>query len=262
MGDLVKLPYSKVSSILELLDRIGVLPSGFEALRVSSERAKKIVARVMNTDPFLWAMLNTEDDFRQAGFMEADFAKLVENGDALRQFLATMRETKPTPGWREENGVIYLTVTLDKPTFGDEWILRTEEKGNRVGYYAKSVLRSESFNPSVAGTYEIVILKGSTFIDRCRVTKNIRDRAKKMNLQTPMAYIACLIRETFSDKEIEAMGLWWIVTMHEPIVSGGDPRLLTADRGDGGRWLRACLGYPGSRWNREFGFAFLAPQVP
>jgi len=193
---------------------------------------------------------------RQTGETDPNEAvRLVNSGEWV--------VSKPIRSWREVDGVIYLTVTLDKPTAGDEWIPRTEKKGNRVGDYAKSVLRSKNFKSSAAGTHEIIILKGSLFEENDRITQNIRAKAKEMKLQTPNADIACLIREQFSDKEIEAMGLWWIVAMHEPIEdSDGDPSLLTASRDGGGRWLDACYGSPDHSWCRGSGFAFLAPQVP
>src|SRR3989338_3344003 len=126
---------------------------------------------------------------------------------------------QPPKRWREVNGVIYLAVTLDKSTTGEKWVTRTDKKGNRVEEtYGKPVLRSRDFTSSAAGTYEIAILKGLLFTDDDRVTQKIRDKATEMKLADPNADIACLIREQFSDKEIEEMGLWWIVTMHEPIV--------------------------------------------
>lgn len=164
--------------------------------------------------------------------------------------------------WREVDGVIYLTVTLDNPTLGDEWISRTEMKGNRAGDCVKSVLRSKKFMPSVAGTYEVAILRGLLVEDSDRTTQNIRAKAKEMNFRTPNADIACLIREQFTDEEIEAMGLSWIVTMHEPIEDAvRDPNFLTVRLNDGGRWLDVCGDYPGNKWGCETGFMFLAPQA-
>jgi hypothetical protein len=92
--------------------------------------------------------------------------------------------------------------------------------------------------------------------------KKIRAEADKRKLSKPNAELACLIREKFTDKEIEAMGLSYIVTMHELINdSVGDPALLLADRGDDGRWLRAYYGRPDGRWFRAYGFAFAVSQV-
>ncbi|MEK7192403.1 MAG: hypothetical protein AAB646_02735, partial [Patescibacteria group bacterium] len=76
------------------------------------------------------------------------------------------------------------------------------------------------------------------------------------------AELACLIREKFTDKEIEKMGLIWIVAMHEPINDyDGDPFLLNAYRLGLGRWLHACSDGPDYGWHRVFGFAFAVSQV-
>lgn len=165
------------------------------------------------------------------------------------------------PEWTEKDGVIRFSVTSDG-TIGEAWIARLENKGFRVGDYAKSVLRSKSFKPTSGVTTEIAVLKGEIFSDNDRITKNIRKEAKNRKLSTPNAEIACLIREKFSDKELEAMGLYWIVAMHEPIKdSDGAPRLLGVGRSDGGSWLRAGYGNPDGEWPRSSGFAFVVSQV-
>ena len=137
-----------------------------------------------------------------------------------------------------------------------------ESKGFRVGDYAKSVLRSKSFKPTTGVTYEIAVLKGELFSDNERITKNISKYAKNRKLTTPNAEVACLIREKFSDKELEAMGLYWIVAMHEPIKdSDGDPSLLCTNRYDYRSWLGTGYGNPDDEWYRSVGFAFVVSQV-
>lgn len=165
------------------------------------------------------------------------------------------------PKWNEKDGVIRFSITSDGTT-GEEWIGRLESNGFRVGDYAKSVLRSKSFKPTSGITYEIAVLKGELFSDNERIIKNIRKDAKNRKFTTPNAEVACLIREKYSDKELEAMGLYWIVTMHEPIKdSDGDPGLLHARRGGGGSWLNASYGRPDDEWGRSLGFAFVLSQV-
>jgi len=128
--------------------------------------------------------------------------------------------------------------------------------------YAKSVLRSSDFNPTSGVTSEIVALKGTLWNGSERTTKNIRAEAEKRGLTKPNAEVACLIREMFSDKELEAMGIWWIVTMHEPINdSDGGPILLYADRSGDGCWLSTDYGYPGHGWGDNGSFAFVVSQV-
>jgi hypothetical protein len=205
---------------------------------------------------------------REMGFtrnerMEADVQKFGCHDSVphfLRDELVVSEQIKR---WGEVDGVIYLTVTLDKPMAGNKWIPWVETKGDRAGDCAKSVLRSKKFKSSVAGTYEIVILKSSLFEDNDRTTQNIRAKADEMKLVKPNADIACLIREQFTDKEIEAMGIKWIVAMHEPIEdSAHRPRLIAVCRYGNSRWLAAYRCYPGDVWACGFGFAFFPPQVP
>ena len=196
-----------------------------------------------------------------AGQLNAIVIKLGGHDMALRFLRDELSVSEPSRSWREEDGVIYFSVTSDGTT-GEDWIKRLEGNGFRVGDYAKQVLRSSDFKPTNGVTTAVAVLKGMLFEDNDRITKKIRAEADKRKLSKPNAELACLIREKFTDEEIEAMGLWYIVAMHEPINdSGGDPRLLNAYRYDVGRWLSACFGRPGDRWFRVSGFAFAVSQV-
>ncbi len=161
--------------------------------------------------------------------------------------------------WREENDVIYFSVTSDGTT-GEDWIMRLEDNGFRIVDDAKQALRSPDFMPTnsmvVGVTIEIVVFRGALFVDNDRTADKICaevDKCKK-----PNAEVACLIREKITDEEIEAMGLQCIITMHEPIrvdVSGC-PLRLASDRRNRGRWLSACDDWPGNKFDRDDGFAF------
>ena len=195
------------------------------------------------------------------GRIEAVWNKLGGEDGVDRFLRDELSVSEPTRSWREEDGVIYFSVTSDGTT-GKDWITRLESKGFRVGDYAKQVLRSPDFKPTSGVTTEVAVLKGMLFEDNDRITKKIRAEADKRKLSKPNAELACLIREKFTDKEIEAMGLIWIVAMHEPINdSYGSPSLLTACRLGDGRWLNAYGDRPGSRWYRDYGFAFDMSQV-
>jgi hypothetical protein len=190
---------------------------------------------------------------RQTGATDPNEAvRLVNSGEWI--------VSKPIRSWREQDGVIYFSVTSDGTT-GEDWIIRLESKGFRVGDYAKQVLRSPDFKPTNGVTTEVAVLKGMLFPDKDRITKKIRVEANKRKLGKPSAELACLIRLKFADKEIEDMGLTWLIVMHEPIKDGdGGPDLLGVSRGGGGRWLDAYCGSPGDGWGRGSGFVFLAPQ--
>lgn len=182
--------------------------------------------------------------------------------DGVQRFLrGEVTISGPERAWREQDGVIYFSVTSDGTT-GEGWIKRLKGKNFRLSDYAKQLLRSDDFKPTDGVTYEIVVLKGMLFEDNDRITKKIRAEVERRGFTTPNAEVACLIREKFIDEELEAMGLWWIVTMHEPIKdSGGGPGLLGADRVADGGWLGADCGNPDGGWRREGGFAFVVSQV-
>jgi hypothetical protein len=196
-----------------------------------------------------------------AGQLNAIVKKLGGHDMALRFLRDELSVSEPTRSWREEDGVIYFSVTSDGTT-GEDWIKRLEGNGFRVGDYVKQVLRSPDFKPTNGVTTEVAVLKGMIFEDNNQITKKIRAEADKRKLAKPNAELACLIREKFTGKEIEAMGLIWIVAMHEPINdSDGVPRLLDAHRYGDGRWLHAYYDGPGNRWYRGSGFAFALSQV-
>ncbi|MFH1956553.1 MAG: hypothetical protein ABIJ28_02825 [Patescibacteria group bacterium] len=183
----------------------------------------------------------------------------IENPKNLQDVLKKVLCPFENNEWREESGVIYFSVTSDG-TSGQDWIKRLESNGFQVSDWAKSILHSLDFKPTSGVTTEIAILKGSLFSDSNRTTRNIYAEADRRNLTKPNAEVGCLIREKFSDKEIKAMGLWWIVVMHEPIKdSDGDPALLHVYRS--ARWLYASYGNPDSRWDPGNGFAFVVSQV-
>ncbi|TSC83408.1 MAG: Uncharacterized protein G01um101417_627 [Parcubacteria group bacterium Gr01-1014_17] len=196
-----------------------------------------------------------------AGQLNAIVKKLGGHDMALRFLRDELSVSEPTRSWREEDDVIYFSVTSDGTT-GEDWIKRLEGNGFRVGDYAKQVLRSPDFKPTSGVTTEVAVLKGTLFEDNDRITKKIRAEADKRKLSKPNAELACLIRLKFTDKEIEDMGLWYIVAMHEPINdSDGYPGLLGSGRDVDGQWLDAYSVLPGDGWGSGHGFAFALPQV-
>jgi hypothetical protein len=159
--------------------------------------------------------------------------------------------------WREEDGVIYFSVTSDGTT-GGGWIGRLENKGFLLGGYTKAVLRSPNFKPTNGVTTEVGIIRGSLFEDDDRVTRTIRGEAANRKFSRPRAELACLIREKLTDEDLKAMGLNCISVMHEPIKVDRDSFLLGAVR-DG--WLTTRSGEPYSKWPLGEGYAFAASEA-
>jgi len=204
-----------------------------------------------------------------AKLLEIKKQMLLRNGypfdpEKLNAFLQRAVEGKwndITPCLIGKDGIITFTLPATDGTTGKNWIPRLESKGYRLCDYAKQVLLSKDFKPTTGKVNSVTVLKGDLFSDENRVTEKIREEAKKRNLTNLNAETVCLIRENFSDEELKATGLMWLVVMHEPIKdSDGALNLLSVGRDGDGRWTSTYYGDPDGRWDRDVGFAFATAQ--
>jgi hypothetical protein len=205
--------------------------------------------------------LSTGENFRVVSLLRTGKAKLVEVTETGSE--GAVIPTAPTlTAWTiDDEGNIHFTVTSNGFT-REQWEQHFERRGRRISDYARQVLRRASEAPTNGVTYNIVVRPGKKISDSDRITKKIRAAADKKGWLKPHWEVACLIRDTFTDEQLEQMGLWYIVTMHEPIKDfDGDPSLLSSRRIDDGRWLRADYGRPDDSWDDYGGFAFAVPQV-
>ncbi len=204
------------------------------------------------------------DVLESNGWTAEDVTKLKQfkNLKGIKAILSGQAEiTFHEKKWWEENDVVYFKVTSDGTT-GQVWINRLEKQGLKVSDWAKQLLLSKDFKPTAGIVYTIAVLKGKLFTNSDRITKKIRSEAAKRKLVTPNPEVACLIREMFTDDEINSMGLSWIVTFHKPIKdSGGGLSLLSALRSDGGGWLSTSYGSPVNGWFGGGGFTFEVSQA-
>ncbi|HAQ02247.1 TPA: hypothetical protein DCZ46_01345 [Candidatus Campbellbacteria bacterium] len=165
----------------------------------------------------------------------------------------------------DPDGIIRFSVTGLGLT-GPEMEKHLVSKGHENSDYAKQILNSQDYVPCEKGkVYNLVVLPGKLFSDGERTTENIRtdgDRRNMIHGKDLPTEIGALIRLNFTNKEIEQMGLLWLVVMHEPVKdSDSGPLLFCAGRGGDGSWLNASWDGPSSLWSREFGFVFGASQV-
>lgn len=173
--------------------------------------------------------------------------------DGVKKFLGgELIVSRPIKIWTEKDGIIRFSVTSDGTT-GEEWIDRLEKKSFLLSDNAKSVLRSKNFKPTFGITYKIAVLKGQLFDENECITKNIRKEAKKRKFSIPNAEVACLVMDKFSDKELEAIRLCWIIVIE---ISSVAPSLFNAGRGGVRYWNG-----PRSEWFCGSGFAFVESQV-
>lgn len=184
------------------------------------------------------------------------FALTAQSTDSVKA-VQTAKDSTQKRWSMDADGNLVFTVTSDGTT-GPEWIARLETKCFRLGDWTKFILLSKDFKPTSGILYRLVAIKGTAFEEFELTNKNIRARAKKTKWQTPNAEVACLLRENFSDEELKAMGVWYLVAMHEPIDdSVGLPLLLNASRFGGASWLNASCAEPDDEWRGNGAFVFV-----
>jgi len=166
----------------------------------------------------------------------------------------------PSNAWTLDNeGNIHFTLTSNGFT-REQWEQYLKIRGWRMGGKARQVLRKASDAPTNGVVYNIAVRPGKLSSDSDRITRKIRAAAHNKGWVKPHWEVAGLIRDTFTDRHLEQMGLGHIVTMHEPINdSDGNPHLLYSNRYVGGRWLNASYDLFDDEWNDKGGFAFAVP---
>lgn len=205
--------------------------------------------------------LSTGENFRAVTLLRTGKAKLVEVTEMGNE--GAVIPTAPTPtAWTvDDEGNIHFTLTSNGMT-RQQWECHLEDGRFHLSDWGRNVLRRASEAPTNGVVYYIVVRPGKRISNSNRITKKIRAAARKRGRSKPHWEVACLIRDMFTDDQLEQMGLWYIVTMHKPIEdSDGGPCLLGSHRNDDGSWLRARYGRSGDYWDDGGGFAFVVPQV-
>ncbi|OGY58248.1 MAG: hypothetical protein A3H67_03970 [Candidatus Buchananbacteria bacterium RIFCSPLOWO2_02_FULL_46_11b] len=150
-------------------------------------------------------------------------------------------------------------VTTDG-RIGEQLVADIEAQGDHVGDIAKQLIHGKKFVATNGITYKLALIMGDEFKDDDRITSNIRAEAAKHGYVDPPMELALYVREMFSDEDLEQIGLWALIIMHEAVAdSDGNLSLLGLDRDVGGRSLSAFNVSPDDEWDRGFGFLFLVP---
>ena len=90
-GNLIRAPYCEITSILELLDSLGVTPDHLANLRKASHWQRTVTAAVMSGDPYLLNLLSLEIPAKRVGFTDADFKQLLGDEELMRKVLGVVR---------------------------------------------------------------------------------------------------------------------------------------------------------------------------
>ncbi len=164
------------------------------------------------------------------------------------------------PKWRDEGGTIRCSV-LSQGMTGEKWIEYFENRGGFFCNETKKVLLSPRFTPTLGVQTELAIFKSALLPPNERYTLSANEMGHMKGLVTPRIEVTFLLREKFSNKELEEMGLWWIAIMHAPVRSFKESLIsLCVDRYGDKEWISAHGAKDYDSWNSEGGFAYKIPS--
>ena len=215
------------------------------------------------------AILQVLDEERKAlGVSDEVLHRLAKpEGRALLRKLAESLVGHPLQTITKNRHGHYVITIVGRNFTGAEEISRLGATGVQVSTCAEQILKSDDYHQNHrlkdGVRYEVVIIPGME-IKGGRTTADVKAYAKRFGYAVLTAGMVPSIRLSLTNEQMEKEmgGIWYITGLHNPIKdSGGDPRVLSADRCDGGSWLHAYWDRPGHGWRDYGAFAFLVPQV-
>ncbi len=190
----------------------------------------------MNSEPMNFSGENAELD------------RLVRKLQKYEGGIEFLSGRDPNCNWCEQNVMFHFTLVSDGRS-GDEWF---EDLFKRGVYDKPAGLRADLFVPTKGVKYKITVFRlfgnQDSVLEKARAGSNDRLGTEGH----------CLMRDTFSIRELEMMGLFDIALFFHD-MEDIDP----SPRYDQSHWLRVPrTGKPGSRWGRSMGKMFVQIDFP
>ncbi len=150
---------------------------------------------------------------------------------------------------------------------GEQWITRLVSGGHKLSDWARDILSKSDYDENhrleAGKEYKVTLVFGKEIKkDKDRSTANLKAIATRelgeQSVTGLKGELALLIREKFTNTELEAMGIFYITVLHEPIIdSVGHADVLYSNRSDDVSFVIARYDGPGSQWVDVGAFAFL-----
>ncbi len=123
---------------------------------------------------------------------------------------------RPIPWTVDDSGDIHFTL-ISNGLSPQQWEKRLECRGWKYLNFGRSILKCATEPATKGVTYNIVVRRGQNIKDGDRSIQQILEDAKQRGWTVPHWEIACLIRDGFTGRHLEEMGVSSILTLHRPI---------------------------------------------
>lgn len=202
-------------------------------------------------------VIGTLPGTRLAGLSADLFHKLQSGSLSVEELALFVQRKNPFTFERNEHGHVVLTfVGLDLT--GAQEIERLVAQQYIVGDFAKSCFLStneDSYDLHhclVAGQeYKVALIPNKEIeSDSDRTTDALRKRGMEhYGYGKPLGGVIPRVREVLSDKQMEELGIFYAVALHDPIIDAvGGPNVLGASRNGGGHKVNAFWNGPNNQW--------------
>lgn len=168
--------------------------------------------------------------------------------------------SKPVEWTFDDEGNIHFTVTSNGMTC-EQWEHHLKSRRLLLDDSGPNLLRHVGGVSTNGVVYRIVVRPGSKIADRERTIPKVFAHAANKGWKIPHWEVACLISDTFSNEQVEQMGLFWITIMHKPIYLGPkhpEDQLFQFICSCGGM-LTSIYNFPHDELDSTGGFAFQVP---
>jgi hypothetical protein len=145
-----------------------------------------------------------------------------------------------------------------------EWKKRMDAAGHKVSSLAQKALLEPDYDLNhrleEGKKYMVRLLFGREIReDSKRTTSKIKSFAERKYGEHACSHLkaefAFLLRQELTNKDLEDMGIWRIVVLHEPIMAD-EPSMFRIDRFDGVSSVSVEWGNSKTKWGGGVAFAF------
>lgn len=198
----------------------------------------------------------------------SDFMDKLQGNESALWFAAFKRFLRKENPWDGATKLDRITFTVTGLGLtSEQWITRLVSGGHKLSNLARDILSKSDYDENhrleAGKEYKVTLVFGKEIKkDKDRSTANLKAIATRelgeQSVTGLKGELALLIREKFTNTELEAMGIFYITVLHEPIIdSVGHADVLYSNRSDDVSFVIARYDGPGSQWVDVGAFAFL-----
>lgn len=137
-----------------------------------------------------------------------------------------------------------------------QWMENLAKKNVTFGGHVKRAMLTD-FTPTVGKIYEVRIIRGESFKERCRNSYAICDLAQRDGFGIMNLEAVCQVCDCFSGEELAGLGLHWLIAMMDPHWTDHDMPVIAVSSSECEKWLSSYSYEREDLWAADSSFGFV-----